>query len=238
MFRYRQGYISVLGFTVLAGFLLSSCGFEEAPSVSRVEWSVDRGSKLQSYTVNITADFEEDVDGKYVPVISMVDDKGCRHKGELDVIPFEVVFRDKSGRIIYASGIDLTRKVASAELSIFFNPNDGSNFPHESVFSDKMVVDASINPPSKPENACALTKSEQREKARASKGYASPQMAKHGELIATILNLNGLLCARVTDVRPLKVDENVFEVTCIEYRGGTGQAQYIVNASTGDAYPR
>lgn len=52
-------------------------------------------------------------------------------------------------------------------------------------------------------------------------------------LIATALNMNGLLCAEVVNVVPLKVSDNVYEVTCIEYRGGTGKKTYIYNAATG-----
>lgn len=55
------------------------------------------------------------------------------------------------------------------------------------------------------------------------------------EQIATVLNLNGLLCARVTDVRPL-TQANTYEVTCIEYRGGAGTVRYILDASTGKAF--
>lgn len=55
------------------------------------------------------------------------------------------------------------------------------------------------------------------------------------EQIATVLNLNGHLCATVTDVRPLR-QADTYEVTCIEYRGGTGKVRYILQARTGIAY--
>jgi hypothetical protein len=54
-------------------------------------------------------------------------------------------------------------------------------------------------------------------------------------LTATILNLNGLLCAEVTDIRPLEI-KNIFEVTCIEYRDGTGTKTYIMDAAKGTAW--
>ncbi|NMD09140.1 MAG: hypothetical protein GYA66_14305 [Phyllobacteriaceae bacterium] len=56
-----------------------------------------------------------------------------------------------------------------------------------------------------------------------------------GETIATVLNLNGLLCASVLEVRPLSL-ENQYEVTCIEYGGGSGQVRYIFNALSGQAF--
>jgi hypothetical protein len=51
------------------------------------------------------------------------------------------------------------------------------------------------------------------------------------ETTATILNLNGLLCAKVVEIRPLEM-ANQYEVTCIEYRGGSGTVRYILNAAT------
>lgn len=55
------------------------------------------------------------------------------------------------------------------------------------------------------------------------------------EMTATLLNLGGHLCARVVDIRGLRI-ENQFEVTCIQYRGGSGQVRYIFNARTGKAF--
>ena len=45
--------------------------------------------------------------------------------------------------------------------------------------------------------------------------------------IALMINLNGYLCAKVTTVNPLQL-ENTYEVRCIEYGGGTGTVDYIV----------
>lgn len=55
------------------------------------------------------------------------------------------------------------------------------------------------------------------------------------ETMAIMLNLNGLLCAKVTSVRPLILQDQ-YEVTCIEYRGGKAQVSYILNAKTGRAF--
>ena len=59
-----------------------------------------------------------------------------------------------------------------------------------------------------------------------------------GEGIATIINLNGHLCAKVTAVNELRMKPDVYEVTCIEYRGGKGTVDYVVDANTGVAYRR
>jgi len=56
------------------------------------------------------------------------------------------------------------------------------------------------------------------------------------ETTATIINLNGFLCAKVTDIRPLKVRPDVYEVTCIEYRGGSSTKTYIMDAAKGTAW--
>ena len=55
------------------------------------------------------------------------------------------------------------------------------------------------------------------------------------EVVATFLNLNGLLCARVTDIRPLKL-KDTYEVTCIEYRGGSTKKTYILNMADGRVF--
>jgi hypothetical protein len=54
-------------------------------------------------------------------------------------------------------------------------------------------------------------------------------------MLATMLNLNGFLCANVTDYRPLAATDQI-EVTCVEYRGGTGRVRYILNRNTGVAF--
>ncbi|WP_206377610.1 zinc ribbon domain-containing protein [Sphingobium sp. TB-6] len=63
-----------------------------------------------------------------------------------------------------------------------------------------------------------------------------PSKKESAEAIATVINLNGHLCARVTNVAPLRMRDSVYEVTCVEYRGGTGTVRYIVNANTGVAF--
>ena len=55
------------------------------------------------------------------------------------------------------------------------------------------------------------------------------------EITATMINLKGLLCAKVMEMRPLKL-ENTYEVTCIEYRGGSGMVRYIFNPRENTVY--
>lgn len=57
------------------------------------------------------------------------------------------------------------------------------------------------------------------------------------ELAATMLNLNKLLCATVVEIRPLAVNPDVHEVTCIEYRGGSATKTYHLDSKTGKAWP-
>lgn len=42
------------------------------------------------------------------------------------------------------------------------------------------------------------------------------------------INLTGNLCAKVVSVHKLEVSD-YYEVRCIEYRGGTGTVDYLVN---------
>ena len=56
------------------------------------------------------------------------------------------------------------------------------------------------------------------------------------ELAALMINLNKYLCAEVIEIRPLKVNRNVQEVTCIEYRGGTNKKTYLVDIEKGVAW--
>lgn len=73
-------------------------------------------------------------------------------------------------------------------------------------------------------------------KARSLEGApASAAKSALDEQIAGVLNLNGLLCARVVNVSPLQVRPNTYEVTCIEYRGGSGTVHYILDAGNGTA---
>ena len=57
------------------------------------------------------------------------------------------------------------------------------------------------------------------------------------EMLATLLNLQGYLCARVINVVPLDLPKH-YEVRCIEYRGGQGTVDYIINLETGRAIKR
>ena len=58
-------------------------------------------------------------------------------------------------------------------------------------------------------------------------------------MIATMINLKGDLCAKVISVTPLKI-KDTYEVTCIEYRGGSGTVDYIfkINGNNYEAYRR
>lgn len=53
-------------------------------------------------------------------------------------------------------------------------------------------------------------------------------------MVATGLNMNGHLCASITDIQPLR-PAGAYEVTCIAYRDGSGRKTYIVDALNGTA---
>jgi hypothetical protein len=55
------------------------------------------------------------------------------------------------------------------------------------------------------------------------------------EAAATFINLNGFLCAEVTSVRALQL-KDTYEITCIEYRGGSSKKTYIINTTDGTAF--
>jgi GTP:adenosylcobinamide-phosphate guanylyltransferase len=55
------------------------------------------------------------------------------------------------------------------------------------------------------------------------------------QMVTAGLNINGLLCAEITDIRPLKV-RSAYEVTCVAYRNGSAKKAYIVDALKGSAY--
>ncbi len=65
-------------------------------------------------------------------------------------------------------------------------------------------------------------------------GTALAQDQETNELIAMMLNMNGLLCAEIVTVSRLGNDR--LEVTCIEYRGGHGTVRYILDMNTGRAF--
>lgn len=57
------------------------------------------------------------------------------------------------------------------------------------------------------------------------------------EMMATFLNLKGQLCAKVVKVSRLSLPDT-YEVSCIEYRGGSGTVDYIVNVKNGEVFKR
>tara|TARA_A100001391_G_scaffold72416_1_gene46288 strand:+ start:2224 stop:2922 length:699 start_codon:yes stop_codon:yes gene_type:complete len=62
-----------------------------------------------------------------------------------------------------------------------------------------------------------------------------PSRKELEELVAAGLNLNNLLCAEITALRPLRV-KSTYEVTCIAYRNGAAEKSYIVDALHGTAF--
>jgi hypothetical protein len=58
---------------------------------------------------------------------------------------------------------------------------------------------------------------------------------KSKQMVATMINLNRLLCAEVVEVRPLSVANQV-EVTCVTYRGGSARKAYVLDTVTGKAF--
>ncbi|NDP40490.1 MAG: hypothetical protein GZ093_17405 [Rhodoferax sp.] len=48
---------------------------------------------------------------------------------------------------------------------------------------------------------------------------------------ALLINLNGQLCAKVTDIS--RISGDLYRVTCTRYRDGTGSATYEMNAAAG-----
>ena len=54
------------------------------------------------------------------------------------------------------------------------------------------------------------------------------------ELVSTGINLNGFLCAKITDISSLKI-KSAYEVTCIANRGGTAKKTYLLESLKGIA---
>ena len=63
-----------------------------------------------------------------------------------------------------------------------------------------------------------------------------PNEAETMEVVATGINLNGHLCARVTAIRSREA-ALTFEADCVENRDGTGRRTYVIGASSGLALP-
>lgn len=55
------------------------------------------------------------------------------------------------------------------------------------------------------------------------------------QMVQAGLNMNGHLCAQITDIRPLKIS-GTYEVTCVAYRGGSAKKSYVLEALKGVAF--
>lgn len=64
---------------------------------------------------------------------------------------------------------------------------------------------------------------------------ASPEAV---EGMAFLINANGFLCAKVININTLSINDKTYEVRCIEYRGGSGAVDYIVDLGTGRVFKR
>jgi hypothetical protein len=61
---------------------------------------------------------------------------------------------------------------------------------------------------------------------------SSAQSSELKEQMATVINLNGQLCAKVVSITRAE-GKNMYNVECIRYRDGTGKATYLVDALSG-----
>jgi len=68
----------------------------------------------------------------------------------------------------------------------------------------------------------------------AGSAVASSAYADNAESVALAINLTGQLCAEIVSVKPLEVGggSSVFEVVCIEYRGGSATVTYLIDTRT------
>ena len=239
---------------VALAVLLAGCS-KSPPKVEALEWNLKRSGDKASYSLYLSGQFEPQNRGQYEPSIDSVDERGCKRTTVL--VPIDV---GPSGQTVDDIKLDLTRRIATATLKIYFEPGDGVGSPRQ-VFAGSKVIDPTVSPrtdiidpcsPSPPEKRAKerelrkigeeqrarerQERAERKRQAASYGGYGSAALREHGEVIATVLNLNGLLCARVVAVEPLRVSSDAFEVTCVEYRGGTGTVRYIVNAANGTAY--
>lgn len=55
-----------------------------------------------------------------------------------------------------------------------------------------------------------------------------------GNGVAALININGHLCGEVVEAHARRGSTTVFDVTCVEYRGGSTTVRYRVNGKTGD----
>jgi len=236
-------------------FLLAGCS-KPPPKVEKLAWTLERAVDRKSYDLHLKGRFEPLSDGMYLPTLETVDERGCART----TTPLTPVTVPQSGETDDVIKVDLARRIATVALRIYFEPVGSAGQPRQ-VFAGSKIIDPAIRLPSGIKDPCSPSpaekrakeqelrkigeeqrKRERREKAERARqtasygGYGSAALREHGEVIATVLNLNGLLCARVVAVEPLQVSSDAFEVTCVEYRGGTGTVRYIVNAADGTAY--
>lgn len=64
---------------------------------------------------------------------------------------------------------------------------------------------------------------------------ADPDLKKASDFLGFLINSNGHLCARVSNVE--LVSGTQYEVTCVEYRNGSGRVRYLVDGATNEATP-
>lgn len=55
------------------------------------------------------------------------------------------------------------------------------------------------------------------------------------KMVQAGINLNGYLCAKIIDIRPLKIS-GTYEVSCVAYRGGSSKKYYVLDALKGVAF--
>lgn len=241
----------------LAALTLASCTPSPLPpKVEGLAWDIKPADDQKFNELHLKGRFEPQSGGIYLPSVETVDERGCA-RTTTALTPITVAQSGETDNVIK---LDLTRRIATATLRIYFEPTEGGGQPQQ-VFTGNKVIDPDIRPRTDIKDPCGPSPAEKRAKeqelrkidaemrkrerqkeaerkqqAASHGGYGSAALRERGEMIATVLNLNGLLCARVVAVEPLRVSSDAFEVTCVEYRGGTGTVRYIVNASDGTAF--
>ncbi|WP_188063197.1 hypothetical protein [Sphingobium sp. KCTC 72723] len=206
--------------------MLAGCS-EPRPAAQDVQWSLEPLADKQGYQFKLVANVTPGLGGWYQPVITVVDERGCRSRAETDETQvMDTAAPDPLHMQANYKFEKFPHRVATAEATLIYSEIDptagtADGVRRTQVFSETRTIDPIVKVKQNPVNACGKPKV---------KSQQTPPSQSGQDTAATIINLRGYLCGQVTDIYPR--GSNALVVHCTLYRDRRGKAQYLVHTDT------
>lgn len=205
----------------IGSIALSACG-PNAPAAEATKWRLTRETTGAGYVFDGNARLLGGKEGWFTPRLAYLDADGCQRTEYLAAVHAGTFPdpQDFAGK--FHQRFDSKAKIARATLALVYRPAAAapSDFGADRiVFTEERVIDPTLRPPVR-NKPCPSANPETQ----------VADFATKEEKAATLINLSGYLCGRVTDAYASA--GGTITVHCTEFRDGRGRAKYRIYTDT------